>query len=61
MVGKRQRMLSETLDKKGYLYGYGENYVRIRLKIDNPQTNVFYDVKIVGIDGEVAMGELVGD
>ena len=61
MVGKRQRMLSETLDKKGYLYGYGENYVRIRLKIDNPQTNVFYDVKIVGIDGEVATAELVCD
>jgi len=61
MVGKRQRMLSETLDKKGYLYGYGENYVRIRLKIDNPQTNVFYDVKITRVDGEVAVGELVGD
>lgn len=58
MVGKRQRMLSETLDKKGYLYGYGENYVRIRLKIDNPQTNVFYDVKIVGIDGEVAIATI---
>ncbi len=61
MVGKRQRMLSETLDKRGYLYGYGENYVRIRLKIDNPQTNVFYDVKIVGVDGDVATAELVGD
>ena len=58
MVGKRQRMLSETLDKKGYLYGYGENYVRIRLKIDNPQTNVFYDVKITGVDGEVAIATI---
>ena len=61
MVGKRQRMLSETLDKKGYLYGYGENYVRIRLRIDNPQTNVFYDVEITGVEGEVLTAELVCD
>ncbi len=59
MIGKNQIMLSETMDKDGFLYGYGENYQRIRLKIDNPQSNKFYKVKIVAVDGDLAIGEVV--
>lgn len=61
MLGKRQRMLSETIDKDGYLYGYGEYYQRIRIKTDNPQVNAFYNVNLVGIDGEVVIGEVIAD
>ncbi len=59
MLGKTQRMLSETIDKSGYLYGYGENYQRIRIKIANPEVNRFYNVRLVGIEGEVVIGEVM--
>ncbi len=59
MLGKTQRMLSETIDKSGYLYGYGENYQRIRIKIEKPEVNKFYNVKLVGIEGEVVIGEVM--
>ncbi len=58
MLGKTQLMLSETTDKSGYLYGYGENYQRIRIKVDNPEVNRFYNVRLVGIEGEVVIGEV---
>lgn len=58
MVGKNQKMLTETIDSEGFVYGYGENYQRIKLKIDNPKTNEFYNVKIVGVDGENLIGEV---
>jgi len=57
MIGKTQRMLSETTDHNGYLYGYGENYQRIRLKTQNPETNKFYNVRLIGIEGDVMIGE----
>ncbi|MCQ2975514.1 MAG: tRNA (N(6)-L-threonylcarbamoyladenosine(37)-C(2))-methylthiotransferase MtaB [Bacteroidales bacterium] len=59
MVGKYQTILTETIDKEGFIYGYGENYQRIKLKILNPKTNTFYKVKIVGIEGENLVGEVV--
>ena len=56
-VGKHQRILTETIEDDGFVYGYGENYVRIKMKIfDGVKTNKFYDVEIIGIEG----GELIG-
>ena len=59
MVGKRQKLLTETIENDGFIYGYGENYVRIKMKNDNACPNNFYDVEIVGLDGEVLIGKQI--
>jgi threonylcarbamoyladenosine tRNA methylthiotransferase MtaB len=60
MIGKRQILLTETVENDGFIYGYGENYVRIKMKMfDGVKTNEFYTVKIVGVEGDVAVAEFV--
>jgi len=57
-VGKRQILLTETIEEDGFVYGYGENYVRIKIKMhDGVETNQFYDVEITGIEGDVLIGK----
>jgi threonylcarbamoyladenosine tRNA methylthiotransferase MtaB len=57
-VGKRQILLTETIENDGFIYGYGENYVRIKMKMsDGVETNQFYDVEITGIEGDVLIGK----
>ena len=57
MIGKRQILLTETVENDGFIYGYGENYVRIKMKMsDGVETNQFYDVEIVGVEGDVLIG-----
>ena len=60
MIGKRQILLTETVENDGFIYGYGENYVRIKMKtFDGVKTNEFYNVEIVGVEGDVAVAEFV--
>ncbi len=60
VVGKRQILLTETIENDGFIYGYGENYVRIKMKtFDGVKTNEFYTVKIVGVEGDVAVAKLM--
>ena len=57
-VGKRQILLTETIEEDGFVYGYGENYVRIKMKMsDGVETNQFYTVEIVGVEGDVLIGK----
>ncbi|MBQ3657702.1 MAG: tRNA (N(6)-L-threonylcarbamoyladenosine(37)-C(2))-methylthiotransferase MtaB [Bacteroidales bacterium] len=60
MVGKTQRVLTETIEKDGFIYGYGENYYRTKIKIsDKIKTNEFYNVKIVKAEKDVLIGEII--
>ncbi|MCR4560722.1 MAG: hypothetical protein K5685_11645, partial [Bacteroidales bacterium] len=59
-VGKRQTLLTETIENDGFIYGYGENYVRIKMKIfDGVKANEFYPVKIVKLENDVLVGERI--
>jgi threonylcarbamoyladenosine tRNA methylthiotransferase MtaB len=60
MIGKRQILLTETIENDDFIYGYGENYVRIKMKtFDGVKTNEFYTVKIVGVEGDCLVGGLL--
>lgn len=48
-VGKKQTILVETFDKKGFAKGYGEHYVPIVIEQTGMEKNSFYDVFINGI------------
>ena len=54
MVGKNQTVLAETLGDDGCVYGYGENYIRLKFKTENPVLNQFYQIKISGSDNQAA-------
>lgn len=50
MVGRCQVLLTETVGPDGFVYGYGENYVRIRMRFsDGVRSNEFYCVRITGV------------
>jgi threonylcarbamoyladenosine tRNA methylthiotransferase MtaB len=60
MVGKTQTLLTETIENDGFIYGYGENYVRIKMKLfDGVTSNEFYPVKIVKLENDVLVGERI--
>ena len=54
MVGRTQCVLAETIGDDGYVYGYGENYIRLKFKTENPVLNQFYQIKISGSDNQAA-------
>lgn len=56
-IGKTQKILTETIDNDGFMYGYGENYVRIKILSTGHKTNEFYDVKIIGQESGVLLGQ----
>ena len=60
MVGKTQTLLTETIENDGFIYGYGENYVRIKMKMsDGVKSNEFYSVKILKLENDVLVGERI--
>lgn len=60
MVGKTQTLLTETIENDGFIYGYGENYVRIKMKMsDGVKSNDFYSVKILKLENDVLVGERI--
>ena len=60
MVGKTQTLLTETIENDGFIYSYGENYVRIKMKMsDGVTSNEFYPVKIVKLENDVLVGERI--
>jgi tRNA A37 methylthiotransferase MiaB len=59
-VGKRQTLLTETIENDGFIYGYGENYVRIKMKMfDGVKANEFYSVKILKVENDVLIGQMI--
>jgi threonylcarbamoyladenosine tRNA methylthiotransferase MtaB len=59
-VGKKQRVLVEKIDDRGFAHGYGQHYIPVKFSGQNLQKNHFYDVRI----GTIEPGEeplLVGE
>lgn len=48
-IGKRQRVLVERFNRKGFATGYGEHYIPIIIESKGLKKNEFYDVEITGI------------
>ena len=46
MIGKPQTVLTETIENDGFIYGYGENYIRLKIKSANAQPNEFHPIKV---------------
>ena len=49
-IGKRQRVLVEKINRKGFATGYGEHYIPVVIETKGLSTNEFYDVQITGIE-----------
>jgi threonylcarbamoyladenosine tRNA methylthiotransferase MtaB len=48
-IGKRQWVLVERFNRKGFATGYGEHYIPIIIESKGLKKNEFYDVEITGI------------
>ncbi len=48
-IGKKQTVLVETFDRKGFAKGYGEHYVPVIIEQKGLEKNKFYGVSIIGI------------
>ena len=48
-IGKKQTVLVETFDRRGFAKGYGEHYVPVVIEQKRLEKNRFYDVSIIGI------------
>jgi threonylcarbamoyladenosine tRNA methylthiotransferase MtaB len=48
-TGKRQRVLVEKINRKGYATGYGEHYIPVIIEKEGLDKNEFYEVEITGI------------
>jgi threonylcarbamoyladenosine tRNA methylthiotransferase MtaB len=51
-IGKNQKVLFEGENKKGYIYGFSGNYVKVRTAWDPSLINEIRDVKFDEIDNE---------
>jgi len=52
MIGKKQRMLIENPDYKGFATGYGENYLALKLPSNGFNKNQFTDVRLIELNTE---------
>lgn len=50
MLGKKQRVLIEKIDKKGMAHGYGEHYLPTYFPLSEGTKNVFRDVSLKTVD-----------
>lgn len=60
-IGKFQNILVEKIDELGWAFGYGENYIPIRVKTHEIEKNNFYKVLIKDIDVSTDEPILIAD
>ncbi len=48
--GEKLTILTEEIKEDGYIYGYSENYLRVKAKIANAKINEFVRVKIIKLE-----------
>jgi threonylcarbamoyladenosine tRNA methylthiotransferase MtaB len=51
-IGRRHKVLMEGENKKGYMYGFTENYVRVRAPWNPELVNSILEVELDGLDQE---------
>ena len=54
-IDTRRRVLFEQEEEDGYMYGFTENYIKVKVPFDKALTNTFQMVKLVTIDSEGIM------
>ncbi len=58
-TGKIVSVLFEERDKEGYWSGLTDTYIRVKVRTDDNIKNTISNVKIIGIIGRTALGELL--
>jgi threonylcarbamoyladenosine tRNA methylthiotransferase MtaB len=54
-IDTRRRVLFEQEEDDGYMYGFTENYIKVKVPFDQALTNTFQMVKLIAIDSEGIM------
>jgi threonylcarbamoyladenosine tRNA methylthiotransferase MtaB len=54
-IDTSRRVLFEQEEDDGYMYGFTENYIKVKVPFDKALTNTFQMVKLVAIDSEGIM------
>jgi len=58
MIGREQTVLFEAENHNGFMKGFSSNYIRIKIPYDEQLINQFINVKITGVDENIATAEL---
>ena len=54
-IDTSRRVLFEQEEDDGYMYGFTENYIKVKVPFDKALTNTFQMVKLIAIDSEGIM------
>ncbi|MGQ8337550.1 tRNA (N(6)-L-threonylcarbamoyladenosine(37)-C(2))-methylthiotransferase MtaB [Sunxiuqinia sp. A32] len=61
-INKKQRVLIEKIDSRGFAYGYGEHYIPIRFKAnESSKKNSFQNVIAIKLEGKGESARLFGE
>lgn len=58
-IGRELKVLFETKNDGNVFTGYAENYLKVEVRAYENIVNQIHNVKIIGSEGEVAIGELI--
>ncbi len=58
-IGARIDVLFEEADENGFWSGFSDNYMRVKVKSEQPLKNSIRTVRLVSIEGEELLGELL--
>ena len=57
-IGKVKKVLFETEVENGYIIGFSENYIRVKVKGDEKMLNKIFNVKLLFIENDKIIGEI---
>ena len=57
-IGKVKKVLFETKVEDGYIVGFSENYIRVKVKGDEKMLNKIFNVKLLFIENDKIIGEI---
>ena len=57
-IGKIKKVLFETELENGYVVGFSDNYIRVKVKGDKSMLNKIFNVKLLFIDNDKVIGDL---
>ena len=57
-IGKVKKVLFETKVEDGYIVGFSENYIRVKVKGDKKMLNKIFNVKLLFIENDKIIGEI---
>ena len=57
-IGKVKKVLFETEVEDGYIIGFSENYIRVKVKGDKKMLNKIFNVKLLFIENDKIIGEI---